>query len=188
MKEIEVKATISDVGIFKEKLEKLGCSFGDPLIQDDSIFFPIGIGFPEIVKDTPVVRVRDSNGTVTLTMKKRMTSDNELIKLEKEVVVSDKQEAIEIVEHMGFHMAAGVHKKRIECAYQGMTICIDEVTGLGSFIEVEKLSEADNYREIQDELFDFLRSLGVDDSDRVTIGYDVIMYKKTVPAVVGTVE
>lgn len=178
MKEIEVKATISDIGIFKEKLKKLGCSFCDPLIQDDSIFFPIGIGFPEIVKDTPVVRVRDSNGTVTLTMKKHMTNDNGLTKLEKEVVVSDKQETMDIIEHMGFYLAANVHKKRMECAYQGMTICIDEVAGLGSFIEVEKLSEADNYREIQDELFDFLRSLGVCDGDRVTIGYDVIMYEK----------
>lgn len=178
MKEIEVKARITSIESFREKLEQMGCQFGDPLIQDDSIFFPIGIGFPEIVKDTPVVRVRDSNGTVTLTMKKRMTNDNELIKLEKEVVVSDKQETMDIVEHMGFHMAASVHKKRIKCAYKGMTICIDEVAGLGSFIEVEKLSEEDNYREIQDELFDFLRSLGVGDSDRVTIGYDIIMYEE----------
>ncbi|MEK7648650.1 MAG: class IV adenylate cyclase [Patescibacteria group bacterium] len=179
MKEIEVKAKITTVEIFKEKLEKLGCRFGEALIQEDSIFFPIGIGFPDIVKDTPIVRVRDSNGTIMLTMKKRVTGDNELIKLEKEVVVSDKQETMEIVEHMGFYMAASVHKKRIECAYEGMTICIDEVAELGNFIEVEKLSEADNDTEIQDELFEFLRSLGVSDNDRATKGYDILLNEKT---------
>ncbi len=179
MKEIEVKARITSVEVFLKKLEDLGCKFGDPLIQEDFIFFPIGIGFPDIVKDTPIVRVRDSNGTAILTMKKRITGDNELIKLEKEVVVSNRQEAMEIVEHMGFHMAAKVHKKRIECTLNDMTICIDEVAGLGNFIEVEKMSESTNDKEIQDELFDFLRSLGVSDDDRATKGYDILLNEKT---------
>jgi adenylate cyclase, class 2 len=179
MKEIEVKARIASIENIKEKLEQMGCQFGESHTQEDSIFFPIGIAFQDIVKDTPIVRVRDSNGIAILTMKKRITGDNELIKLEKEVVVSDKQEAMEIVEHMGFYMAAKVHKKRNECTYEGMTICLDEVEGLGNFIEVEKMSESANDKEIQDELFDFLRSLGVSDNDRATKGYDILLNEKT---------
>lgn len=182
MKEIEVKARIASVESFKEKLEQLGCRFDTPHIQHDIVFLPVGVEFSNKTKETPAVRIRNSNEIITLTLKKRSSGDNELINIEKEVVVSDKQEALDIVKHMGFHEVAKVSKRRFECTYENMTICIDDVVGLGQFIEVERLLENDsthNDKEIQDELFDFLRSLEVNDDDRVTKGYDILMYEKS---------
>jgi len=54
-------------------------------------------------------------------------------------------------------------------------ICLDEVEGLGSFIEVEKTSAEDG-EAIQEELFNFLESLGVKREDRVFKGYDTLKY------------
>lgn len=183
MKEVEVKAKITNIESLSERLANLGCQFGTSLIQEDVIFLPIGVEFSEIVKGTPVVRVRNSNGVITLTLKKRVISENELIKLEKEVVVSDKQKAIEIVDHMGFHEVVRVEKTRIECEHEEMTICIDNIVGLGNFIEVEKLSENEKEEEIQDYLFNFLQSLGINSEDRVTKGYDTLIYEKSVESV-----
>ncbi len=183
MKEIEVKAKITNIESLSEKLANLGCQFGVSLTQEDVIFLPIGIEFSEIVKGTPVVRVRNSSDIITLTLKKRVISENELIKLEKEVIVSDKQKAIEIIEHMGFHEVVRVEKKRTECKYKEMTICIDNIIGLGDYIEIEKLSENEKDEEIQDYLFSFLQSLGINSEDRVTKGYDTLIYENSIESV-----
>ena len=181
IREIEVKAKITNIESLSQKLVNLGCQFGVPLTQKDIIFLPIGVEFSEIVKGTPIVRIRNSNSAVTLTLKKGIISDNELIKLEKEVIVNDEQKAIEIVEYMGFHEVLRVKKTRTECQYEEMTICIDNVVGLGNFIEVEKLSDNENNEKdekIQDCLFDFLQSLGINGDDRITKGYDTLIYEK----------
>ncbi len=179
MKEIEVKAKITDIKSLTKKLIDIGFLFDPPRTQEDTIFLPLGIEYCGITKGTPVVRVRDSNGIISLTLKKRIISNNELIKLEKETVVSDKQQALEIVEHMGFHEVVRVNKKRTESKLGGMTVCIDEVEDLGSFIEVERLSYGDDHENIQSQLSDFLQTLGVGADDRITKGYDTLIYEKT---------
>lgn len=178
MKEIEVKAKIENIEIVKEKIATLGCQFGNELIQEDVIFLPVGIKYNEIVKGTPVVRVRNSNGVITLTLKKRVIEGSELIKLEKEIIINDKQKAIEIIEHMGFHEVVRVNKKRIECEHDEMTICLDEIEGLGNFIEVEKMSDNENETKVQSQLVDFLVTLGIENENIVTKGYDTLIYEK----------
>lgn len=178
MKEIEVKAKIKDFDNLRAKLAEIKCDLIGHFTQEDIIFLPEGVEFPDIKKGMAVVRVRNSNGIITLTLKKRITAENELIKLEKEIVVNDKQAAIDIVEHMGYHEVVRVNKERVEGKYDGMTICIDDVEQLGHFIEVEQLSEDDNDAEIQESLFDFLQSLGVSKEDRIIKGYDTLMHEK----------
>jgi adenylate cyclase class IV len=54
---------------------------------------------------------------------------------------------------------------------------LDQVKGLGNFIEVEKFSTDDTFK-IQEELFRFLETLGVKRKDRVLHGYDVLVYNQ----------
>lgn len=179
MKEIEVKAKIENIENIKDKLLNLGCTFNDVLFQKDIIFLQNGIEFGDIKKGMPVLRIRNSNGVVLLTLKKTIIDENELIKLEKEVVVSDENEMISMLESMEYHEVLVVNKKRIECKYNEISICIDEVDGLGSFIEVEILSDDDREKELQDYLFTFLKSLDVYEKDRVFKGYDTLIYDKS---------
>ena len=178
MEEIEVKAKIKDINKTKEILEKMGCIFSESTTQDDIIFLPEGVEFCDIKKDIPVVRVRDSNGVIILTLKKRIENGNELIKLEKEVVVDKKDEIIEIIKNMNYHEVLRVNKKRIRCEYKDTDICIDDVFNLGFFIEVEKLSQNEDDLLIQNSLFDFLKSIGINEEDRVLKGYDTMLYEK----------
>ena len=69
-----------------------------------------------------------------------------------------------------------IHHVRKKAKYNDMEICIDAVEQLGSFIEVEKLSEGDSLQ-IQEQLFTFLESLGVTKEDQVIKGYDTLMWE-----------
>ena len=113
MKEIEIKAKIVDIQSLEKKLRDLGCVFSSPQIQDDHIFLPNEIEYSNIIKGTPVVRIRESGDKITLTLKKRITTNNELIKLEKETSVGNKQETLEIVKNMGFHEVVRVKKPEL---------------------------------------------------------------------------
>ena len=177
MKEIEVKARIRDIEALTQSLAGLGCQFGSQTIQEDIIFLPVGIEFPEITKGVPVIRVRNADGISTLTLKMRVMAEQEMIKLEKETTVGDGATMIEIVKLMGFHEVMRVGKQRKECIYDGMTVCLDDVTGLGVFIEIERLSDEENDEAVQLRLNDFLLSLGIAPEDVVTKGYDTMLYE-----------
>ena len=69
-------------------------------------------------------------------------------------------------------------KTRCKGKYNDWEVCIDEVPGLGDFIEVEKLTEDGDSEAIQKSLFEFLQTLGVTEADREHFGYDVIMWKE----------
>jgi len=175
MKEIEVKAKVKDFGVLIDKLIKMGCELTLPIIQKDKIFIQDGLKFPPEYGKA-VLRIRDSNGRFTLTLKKRI--GNGLDKVEHEIVINDPIEAEEILKNMNFILAIEVNKKRRKCKYKDYEICLDEVERLGNFIELEKLANEGDSLMIQEELFKFLESLGVIREDRVFEGYDILIYDK----------
>jgi adenylate cyclase, class 2 len=175
MKEIEVKARVSDLNSLRKKLEGLGCVLSEPLVQKDKIYLDKNITFPEIKSGVRVLRIRDSNGKIILTLK--ISEENELACLEKEMVVDNAEEANELLDKLGYHEVVRVNKKRQKCKLNGLKICLDKVEELGYFVEVEKMTDEDSSK-VQEELFQFLETLGVSREDRVFQGYDTLMYKK----------
>ena len=179
MKEIEVKAKAANLAVIKDKLIAMGCSFSDLLVQKDRIYLHDSIKFTEIKTGTVVVRLRDVNGKCILTAKKRL--ENELAKLEKESVVGDAAQVNDIINLLDFKEVVQVNKKRQQCKYKDYTICLDEVENLGSYIEIEKMTKDEDSLKVQEELADFLFQLGVNKEDRVTMGYDTLIYNKLNP-------
>lgn len=174
MREIEVKARVTDVEALKKELLSLGCVFSEPLVQKDRIFIHHSAEFSH-AKGIVVNRIRDSNGILTFTLKKSL--DNELDCIEKELIIHNAQEAADILTLMGYSEVVRVKKKRLSCTYKELTVCIDDVDDLGSFIEVEKIVPEGDLG-TQEELFTFLESLGVSKNQRVTKGYDSLLYEK----------
>jgi len=101
-----------------------------------------------------------------------------LVATEHEVTVNSKEEMRQILSLMSYQEAVRINKTRVTTKYNGCEICIDEVEGLGSFVEMEKLTESGDAEKIQEELFQFFISLGIDRQDRVTKGYDILMLEK----------
>lgn len=176
MQEVEVKAKVDNLDLLKEKLKELGWLFKEPQIQKDVVFLLKNSNQEKSKKGKLVLRLRQSNGINILTLKKQL--NNELDNIEKEVRIDDWLQAKEIIEMLGFEEVVRLTKTREEGKFNNLTICLDKVDGLGCFVEVEKMVESGNGENIQKELFDFLKSLGVKEEDRVREGYDSLVYKK----------
>ena len=79
---------------------------------------------------------------------------------------------------LGLTEVVRVVKKRRTTKYKEYEICVDEIENLGAFIEVERISGEEDAERIQQEMTDFLLSLGVSPEDKVSKGYDILMLEK----------
>jgi adenylate cyclase class 2 len=170
MNEIEVKAKVHDQENLIQQLDDLGCVFSEPFHQIDTIYIPFGESIP-VPNGVNVLRIREQNGKFILTLKQPLT--NQLDNIEKELEISDSNAMHEIILLLGFEVSSTVEKTRRTSKYKDFEICIDEVTGLGSYIEVEKFGL--DAEVIQKELFEFLETLGIQKEDQEFMGYDILL-------------
>lgn len=123
----------------------------------------------------PALRIREQGKKIIFTYK--IPVSNNLDKLEFESGIDNPEAMAHICEQLGFVLHVRVNKVRRKGRYKDYEICLDEVEGLGSFIEVEKMSDKDG-EEIQKELWEFLKSLGIEEKDRERYGYDILLEQK----------
>ena len=72
-----------------------------------------------------------------------------------------------------------VKKTRRTPTYTDYTITLDEVERLGSFLEIERVVEDGNAKEIQEEMFRFAKeTLDLEQHPDVMKGYDIMMHFK----------
>jgi adenylate cyclase class 2 len=176
MNEIEVKAKIGDAATIIKKLADFGGKFSEPIVQHDEVFTKKGTD-PTATKmsGNPVLRIRSQGDKTIFTLKQ--DRENELDCIEKELEVSDKDTLRDVLDLLGFEKIVEVHKTRRKMKYNDYEICVDEVEGLGNFIEVEKFSDEPGDK-IQAELFEFLKGFGVSELDRMMHGYDTLIWEK----------
>ncbi len=172
MKEVEVKARLRDKDALVAKLTDLGCMLSAPIRQDDTLYAAIDKPITEFTIGDLVMRIRRQGSTAILTGKIPVT--NHLDKLESETEVSDAAAMEQLLEWMDFKKIMTLSKLRQKTRHGEYEICVDEVAGLGSFIEVEKMTDEDG-DVAQAELWDFLKTLGIEESARVTKGYDQLL-------------
>ena len=173
MKEIEVKARLKNEANVLEKLKALGCVLSEPIRQVDTVYSKIVGNVEEYLKNDHFLRIREkSDGTFIFTVKKPL-SKAVLTKAEHETEIMNAKELEQALLLMGYQKANRVVKLRRSGTCGEFEICIDEVEKLGSFIEVEKMSDGD-VDAVRKELNEFLTSLGVSPEDEVHKGYDIM--------------
>ena len=175
MHEIEIKAKVNNLNEVKDKLEKLGCHFSDPLIQKDFVYWEEGVDYDHIRPGANFCRIRETGGRIIFTLKQRRS--NQLDCIEKEVVIDNTQAMIDILKLMKFYEMLQMSKTRTKCQYNDYEICLDQVEGLGDFIEVEKMSDDDG-ETVQEELKDFLIGLKISPDNIITKGYDSLIHER----------
>ena len=175
--EIEVKAKVANKDDLLEKLTSLGCRFSDQVTQDDVVFAEKIGSLEDFLSNDVFLRIRvQNNGKIILTAKKPIKKSAEsLVKIEHEIEIDSPENARSILELMGYREAVHVKKTRQTAEYNDYEICLDEIEGLGSFIELEQMGESDNAEEIQKNMFAFLESLGISPEAQVKKGYDILM-------------
>lgn len=176
-KEIEVKARVTDKEKLEQSLQELGCVLSDSIRQEDAVYFhnESKLPFSHSGAGVQILRIRKQNdGKILLTFKESLSGGLDCI--EHETEINDPEEMREILLMIGYEIVVEVKKNRRKAKYGEYEICLDEVDGLGSFIEVEQITDAEDSELIQKELFDFLMKLGVNEEDRVADGYDTMLY------------
>lgn len=172
MREIEVKARVRDVEPLLKRSFELGIRFAEPFAQEDATYET------KIPKDNPnwnIFRIRRQNNQIILTMKYKASSrlrDNH----EREVVISDAQQVADMLIRVGYTPGVRIYKTRRVAHYEGLELCLDEVDKLGTFIEIEKLTdESADVDHVQSELWKILLKLGIGPDDRIHKGYDTLI-------------
>lgn len=178
MREVEIKAKINNLAEIEAILQKEGCVFTEPVKHIDTVYVEKVGTFEDFMSNTYFPRVREtSTGKTIFTFKKDrdLTKTDRLDKVEYEVEVSNKEIFEKILAEFGLHPAVTTTKTRTKTKYGEYEICLDDVVGLGVYIEIEKDAPDEvSYEELHEELAKILESWGVDRSNFVNKGYDIL--------------
>jgi adenylate cyclase class 2 len=177
MREIEIKLKVDNLEEIENKLKERSCVISDPINQHDFIYSLKGSRneFESAKEGDIIIRIRQLDDMAELNLKEQRTG--EMDNLEYETEVSDPEATRKILETLGWYPAIEVKKTRKKSKLGEYEICLDNVEKLGTFIELEKLTD-DNTdpNEVREELFKELESLGLSRKDEETRGYDTQIY------------
>lgn len=188
MREVEVKAKLSDESGLVKRLQELGCIFSEPVNQKDLIYGKDVSSVEKFLVGPDFLRIRIVNDTKALfTYKYHVERGRDMnsAPIEHELGIDSAKEMEAIIALMGYVEAARVEKTRRKTKYNKWEICIDEVKGLGAFVEVEEMAENDaDIPAVHVHLREFLQSVGVPEEDITLLRYDHMMFEKYgIPAV-----
>lgn len=171
-REIEIKCRLRDKTATLSALENLGIKLSEPNKQHDVVY-----AWPGVKDNAPGsvwLRIRTENDKKHIfTLKKQHIGS--LDSIEHETEVKDAGELEAIIKEMGYELYSDLTKIRQKSKFEDIEICVDEVPGLGFFIEAELIMKNDSdHDEAVTRLWQFFDSLGLDRADEEHEGYDVL--------------
>ena len=182
MHEVEVKAVLKDKDSIMKALATFGCVFSLPVTEEDTLYAERVDSMDAYNRNANFLRIRErGNGQLIFTLKHhpdRHEGRPDSMPLEHETGIDSKEEMEKILALQGYVEAVRVSKVRQKGTYKKWEICIDEVTGLGSFIELEELTNGTETQRVVDEMLAFLGTLGIAREDMFADRYDIALLKK----------
>ncbi|MEU8007216.1 CYTH domain-containing protein [Catellatospora sp. NPDC049111] len=172
--EVEVKYRMADdqASRLVAALAAAGVVLGEPFGQDDQAYAPASWSYGMSKIGVSFARLRSQGGRVLFTVK--VPRANELDCAEQETVVEHRSAMHEALLLMGMVPTVRIVKVRRTGSWDGAQLCIDEVEGLGTFIELERVVASSVAELVQAEMDRQVRSLGVP-VQRVTQTYDSLL-------------
>ena len=157
MIEVEVKVQVflktSEV---LQRLQKLGALFIESVEQEDIYF---SHPCKDFRKSDEALRLRIEEGKAKLTYKGPKLSHLSKTRLELEAPIEDARRVSEILEKLGFKPLPAIRKKRYHLKLSDLDIYVDEVYGLGVFIELEKTIPEGAFTDIETSLLSLINEL-----------------------------
>ncbi|MFC7324328.1 class IV adenylate cyclase [Halorubrum rutilum] len=188
MFEVEIKVP-ADVDAVRDRLRKAGAERVDARRQRDAYYDAPHRDFAETDEALRVRReapLPDGIGsgaaetadrdptpeTTKLTYKGPLLDEGSKTRAERETEVADPEAAAGILAGLGFEPAATVEKRREFWAYDGFTVTLDAVDGLGEFVEIERSVDDETAIEsVRDDALAALDRLGLDGAEQVRTSY-----------------
>jgi adenylate cyclase class 2 len=174
VREIEVKYRVDDLEGLLAALKARGIEVSDPLHQNDQAYAPAGWQFGDSKLGVSFLRLRTVSGRHYFTLKQPTQNDQACLEYETEV--TDREAMHHAALHMGYRPTVRIIKARRTASIEGCSLCIDEVEGVGGFIEAERIAPDDaDAQAIQAELAALIESLGIA-TTRTTETYDSLVH------------
>ena len=174
VREIEVKYRVEDLEALLVALKSRGIELSEPTFQDDQAYAPAGWQFGDSKLGVAFLRLRTAKGRHYFTLKQ--PADNAQACLEYETQVTDRQAMHHAAIQMGYRPTVRIAKTRRVAALDGCSLCVDDVEGLGGFLELERMAPDDaDTRAVQASLAAFVASLGIE-ATRTDQTYDSLVH------------
>ena len=174
MLEVEVKVKIS-INETMEKLYMLGYQKGTTVYELDTYF---NGDTKDLKKEDKALRIREHRDVDTgvtkyvLNFKGPKVDTETLTREETQFQVPSFKHGEIVLSGLGFVPVGNVEKTRIHMQKEGVRCCLDRVTGLGEFLEIEIMAEDEaHYEKAVTEIEEVLKSLGLSMTDTVNNSY-----------------
>jgi adenylate cyclase class 2 len=178
--EVEVKVAVDDKRVMQKKLIESGAEVLNSEVQIDIYFEHPCRTF---VETDEAVRIRtksplEDEGPSTSQDLKELTYKGPKIdkttktRIEYSVGIDDADQLTAILESLGFTPLTKITKRRTFFELRGITITIDDVEGVGLFLELESIAyqkkEMESAKRV---IFELLDELGIDAKETIRDSY-----------------
>jgi adenylate cyclase class 2 len=166
MIEVEVKARApKDQSVLEEKMVKIGALRDGEEFQEDVYF---NAPHRDFAQTDEALRIRKvisgASEKIFITYKGAKMDEVSKTRKEIEVGVEDSRKVADIFQNLSFRPVATVRKNRIIYTLNDLIITLDEVQGVGNFVEIEKeIEEGEDTKEALDEIFATYSQIGIED-------------------------
>ena len=165
MIEVEVKAKIESFDEMRKKLDEIGAVKVKTEHQEDRYFnSPV----KDFAETDEALRIRETKSeekhNLFITYKGPKIDAKSKTREEVEMEIEDADKASKIFEFLGFNEVRTVIKDREYYKYENYEISLDNVHGLGPYMEIEiSLEDNCDYTEAQNSIFELFEKLGITD-------------------------
>ncbi|MDO4975957.1 MAG: class IV adenylate cyclase [Eubacteriales bacterium] len=182
MIEVEVKLPLFRRSITERALAQCGFVAGD-LIQESDIYYTSD--FRDFMARDEALRIRQSDNLTKITSRSILTFKGpkmdqvSMTRKELETVVESPEECRAILVSLGYKPLFPVNKLRQYYHKDNITACVDQVSELGSFLELEILVEDESMREdALKKIEDILSDLDLSLKESTTRSYLCMLQRK----------
>lgn len=171
MYEVELKVRAAHEPT-RERLAALDATAHGVVRQEDTYYDAPHRAFAETDEALRVRREQGDGETTRLTYKGPLVESASKTREERETDIENPDELRAILDALGFVPAATVEKKRETFEYEEYTVVLDDVDGLGEFVEVERAVESESGIErARDGARDLLSTLTLDPDEQIRTSY-----------------
>jgi adenylate cyclase class 2 len=159
--EVEARFRLASEYVESDLLVALGVALSPPVRQDDQAYAPTGWSYGDDRIKVAFARLRTQDDQHLFTVKRPINDVRTCI--EHESVVSDRAAMHNAIMLMGYQPTVRIVKTRRTALVGGrVALCVDEVEGVGAFVEVEVIATNDeDHDALRAELESFVESLGI---------------------------
>ncbi|MCX6707687.1 MAG: class IV adenylate cyclase [Candidatus Woesearchaeota archaeon] len=177
--EIEIKVSVKNLGKAEEKLRKIA-RFVKAKDQKDEYFMPPNKDYFAEKPTKEYFRVRNEKGKGHINYSFcHYGKDGKLLKTDEyETDINDPETMSVILGKIGMIKKVIVEKHRKMFEYKDFEICLDEIKGLGFFVEVEAKKMMGSPEETKRKCYEILEEIGADWKDAPNMGYPDMVIRK----------